>query len=151
MQQEQHKRNPAKVYLQRYRWLKKEKDTLAAEVRELYASATRITASTDGIKVQSSGIYDKMAENVVRAADAAARLTDAERRIDDQLRDILSLIDGLSDERYRAVLLLRYIRCESWVKISMEMDYQEAQIYRLHGKALKELNEILETREKQPE
>ena len=151
MQQEHKQRNPAKVYLQRYRWLKKEKDTLAAEVRELYASATRITASTDGIKVQSSGIYDKMAENVVRAADAAARLTDAERRIDEQLRDILSLIDGLSDERYRTVLLLRYIRCESWVKISMEMDYQEAQIYRLHGKALKELNEILAARNEQPE
>ena len=151
MQQEHKQRNPAKVYLQRYRWLKKEKDTIAAEVRELYTSATRITASTDGIKVQSSGIYDKMAENVVRAADAAARLTDAERRIDDQLRDILSLIDGLSDERYRAVLLLRYIRCESWVKISMEMDYQEAQIYRLHGKALKELNEILAARSEQSE
>ena len=151
MQQEHKQRNPAKVYLQRYRWLKKEKDTIAAEVRELYASATRITASTDGIKVQASGIYDKMAESVVRAADAAARLTDAERRIDDQLRDILSLIDGLSDERYRAILLMRYIRLYSWVKISMEMDYQEAQIYRLHGKALKELNEILEAREKQPE
>ncbi len=150
MQQER-KRNPAKVYLQRYRWLKKEKDTIAAEVRELYASATRITASTDGIKVQSSGIYDRMAENTVRAADAAARLMDAERRIDDQLRDILDLIDDLSDERYRAILLMRYIRLYSWVKISMEMGYQEAQIYRLHGKALKEVNEILTARENQDE
>ena len=137
--------NPAKRFLRRYIWLRKQRDAIREEIREHYDNVTRCTVRLSPIKVSGSGgAYDRMAEDICVIVDTKDRLEHVCYKLDCQIAEIMDAIDALSDERYRTILLMRYIRSYSWIQISMEMGYQEAQIYRLHGKALQELNEILE-------
>ena len=78
--------------------------------------------------------------------DTKARLERAICRLDQQLSDILTLLDGLSDQRYRDVLAYRYIRGMTWEQVARETGYEIAQIYRLHGRALIEVNRALDSR-----
>ena len=55
-------------------------------------------------------------------------------------------LDGLSDQRYRDVLAYRYIRGMTWEQVARETGYEIAQIYRLHGRALIEVNRALDSR-----
>ncbi len=140
--------NPAKTYLRRYVWLKRQRDAIADEIRDHYASATRCTTRMNPIRSSGGTAYDRMAEDVVRIADASARLEALERDIDRQLSEILDLIACITDERHKAVLTYRYIRGMSWEDIMEAMGYERTQIYVLHGYALKEANELLKERTK---
>ena len=53
--------------------------------------------------------------------------------------EIEKSIDSLEDERYKEVLTLRYIMGMRFNRIAAAMDYEERQIYNLHGLALASL------------
>lgn len=139
--------NPAKKFLQRYIWLRKRRDALCAEIREHYASATRCTVQLSPIRTGGAGAYDHMAEEICRIVDTRDRLNDCVCRLDEQLREILSAIDSVSDERYKTVLQLRYINGYSWQRIENAMNYEATQVFVLHGRALLEINDWLERAE----
>ena len=139
--------NPAKRYLRRYIGLRKYRDALRDELREHYSTATACTVRLKPIAVSGGkGAYDRMAEDVCQIVDTKARLERAICSLDQQLSDILTLLDGLSDQRYRDVLAYRYIRGMTWEQVARETGYEIAQIYRLHGRALIEVNRALDSR-----
>lgn len=140
--------NPAKTYLRRYVWLKRQREAIADEIRDHYASATRCTTRMNPIRSSGGTAYDRMAEDVVRIADATARLEAVERDIDRQLEEILDLIREITDERQKAVLTYRYVRGMGWEDIMEAMGYERTQVYVLHGYALQEANKILKERTK---
>lgn len=136
--------NPAKRFLQRYIWLRKQRDAIQEEIREHYDSVTRCTVRLNPIKVSGSGgAYDRMAEDICVIVDTKARLERVCYRLDCQTAEIMDAINALSDERYKSVVIYRYIQGLSWSEITGLMGYEIAYVYRLHGKALLEINEKL--------
>ena len=136
--------NPAKRFLQRYIWLRKQRDAIQEEIREHYDSVTRCTVRLNPIKVSGSGgAYDRMAEDICVIVDTKARLERVCYRLDCQMAEIMDAINALSDERYKSVVIYRYIQGLSWSEITGLMGYEIAYFYRLHGKALLEINEKL--------
>lgn len=136
--------NPAKRFLQRYIWLRKQRDAIQEEIREHYDSVTRCTVRLNPIKVSGSGgAYDRMAEDICVIVDTKARLERVCYRLDCQMAEIMDAINALSDERYKSVVIYRYIQGLSWSEITGLMGYEIAYVYRLHGKALLEINEKL--------
>lgn len=136
--------NPAKRFLQRYIWLRKQRDAIQEEIREHYDNVTRCTVRLNPIKVSGSGgAYDRMAEDICVIVDTKARLERVCYRLDCQMAEIMDAINALSDERYKSVVIYRYIQGLSWSEITGLMDYEIAYVYRLHGKALLEINEKL--------
>lgn len=136
--------NPAKRFLQRYIWLRKQRDAIQEEIREHYDSVTRCTVRLNPIKVSGSGgAYDRMAEDICVIVDTKARLERVCYRLDCQMAEIMDAINALSDERYKSVVIYRYIKGLSWSEITGLMGYEIAYVYRLHGKALLEINEKL--------
>lgn len=136
--------NPAKRFLQRYIWLRKQRDAIQEEIREHYDNVTRCTVRLNPIKVSGSGgAYDRMAEDICVIVDTKARLERVCYRLDCQIAEIMDAINALSDERYKSVVIYRYIQGLSWSDITGLMDYEIAYVYRLHGKALLEINEKL--------
>lgn len=134
--------NPAKRFLQRYIWLRKQRDAIQEEIREHYDSVTRCTVRLNPIKVSGSGgAYDRMAEDICVIVDTKARLERVCYRLDCQMAEIMDAINALSDERYKSVVIYRYIQGLSWSDITGLMGYEIAYVYRLHGKALLEINE----------
>lgn len=75
-----------------------------------------------------------------------AKIIDLEREIDRRIdeyvgltREIEAAIDRIDDDRYRDILRFRYVNGWGWERIAREMHYELRWIYRLHGRALREI------------
>lgn len=67
------------------------------------------------------------------------------RDIDDLVdlkRDVVALIKEIKNPEYQTLLELRYLSFKTWEQVAVIMRYDLRWIYRLHGKALKEADQI---------
>ena len=132
--------NPAKAFLMQYRAISGRVDALQRAIDAAIARAQNISFSLKEIKVLSSpAIHDPIAEDVATAVDAAKVLYDEREKANNALREILSAINYLSDERQKQLLTLRYINGEGFEKIQEQMHYEKTQVFVIHGRALLEV------------
>lgn len=104
--------------------------------RELAERRTAVYRDTPGSGRRCSSSVE---EYVVKIIDLEREI---DRRIGeyvDLTREIEAAIDRVSDDRYRDILRYRYINGWSWERIAREMHYELRWIYRLHGRALREI------------
>lgn len=59
--------------------------------------------------------------------------------------DIVMMVDRIEDPDERRVLMLRYLDGKTWVAIAHAIPCSERAVYYLHGRALKHLDEILQS------
>jgi DNA-directed RNA polymerase specialized sigma24 family protein len=141
--------NPAKAFLRRYRALCGRVDALQRAIDEAMQRAMNTSITLKEIKVLSSPAeHDPMARDVATAVDACEILYAEKEKAQDALREILSAIDALMDERQKEIITRRYINGDEFNKISVDMSYSEPTVYVLHGRALVEVNKWLERRGK---
>lgn len=141
MQQE----NPAKVFLRRYRSLAGRIDALQQAIDEAMQRAMNTSITLKEIKVLSSPAEnDPMARDVCSAVDACGILYQYKSEAETALREILTAIDSLKDERQKEVLTRRYINGDEFNKICVDMHYSDTRVFVLHGRALIEVNHWLE-------
>ena len=144
MQQE----NPAKVFLRRYRSLSGRIDALQRAIDEAMQRAMNTSITLKEIKVLSSPAEsDPMARDVCSAVDACGILYEKKAEAEAALREILSAIDSLRDERQKEVLTRRYITGQGFREIREAMHYEETQIFVIHGRGLFEINKWLSAKE----
>lgn len=142
-----------KAHIRKYELLRNNLD----RVSELFERATKTTSSLDAVRVSSSPQQDGMANAVlemVRLKEyAAEHMGECDGKLDFLLEDMqklsecgkqrLELMERMSDARYTRLLFLRYVCGMHWEAIAREMAYGVDNVYKLHGKALKEANDIL--------
>jgi DNA-directed RNA polymerase specialized sigma24 family protein len=87
-----------------------------------------------------------MAKDVCTAVDACEILYQKKAEAEAALREILSAIDSLKDERQKEVLTRRYISGDAFPDICQSMHYEKTQVFVIHGRALIEINKWLERR-----
>ena len=142
--------NPAKIFLRRYRSLCGRIDALQSAIDEAMARAFNISITLKEIKVLSSpSEQDPMARDVCTAVDACEILYVEKAKAGEALREILSAINSLKDERQKEILTRRYINGQDFTKICEEMHFEKTQIFVSHGRGLVEINRWLENRERQ--
>ena len=145
----QHKENPAKAFLRRYRALLLRCDALSEAIQEAHERATNRTVRPNPNKVQSSGgAYDRMAEDACKAADAEMLLEQEMQKVKSAISEILAAIDVVQDEWQKVILTMRYINGASWVEICNKIPYEEAQMFVKHGMALLQINDWLKDHSK---
>ena len=145
-----HQENPAKVFLRRYKAISGRVDALQRAIDEALARATNTAVTLKEIKVLSSPAeHDQMARDVCSAVDACEILYRYKAEAETALREILSAIDSLKDERQKEVLTRRYINGDEFNKICVDMHYSDTRVFVIHGRALIEVNQWLIRREKQ--
>ena len=129
--------NPAKTYLRRYRALVVQRDSLQRSIDAAYERAYSCTQRLKPIHVQGGGgMYDRMAEDVARISDETEQLKAAKERAEKALSEIMSAIQAVPDEMQKTVLILRYVEGLEWHKVAVQINYTEAGVYVLHGRAL---------------
>ena len=57
----------------------------------------------------------------------------------DLKKEITYVIRSISNPEYQDLLAKRYICCESWEKIAVDMNYELRYIHKLHSRALQEV------------
>ena len=72
-------------------------------------------------------------------ADFSSMLEQRIYELEDYRARMLMLINSYPDSTGRRLLLMRYIECLSWEKISEELSYDVRWVQRLHGKILVKL------------
>ena len=125
----------AKEYLSQYRDADREIQVKVDQIARLRELATHITSMPSSDRVQSSP------ENKIERI--CTKIADMENEVDadiDELQEIKHsierAIDCVPDASQRAVLVRRYICCERWEKIAVELNYDYRWVLRLHGRAL---------------
>lgn len=124
----------AKEYLQQAYWLDKRINAKIRQKEMLLAIAQKVTPSMSFAPGKGKG--RDMAEIIARITDLENSINDDIDRLVDIKTDIRDCIAGVRDPRLQILLEMRYLCHESWRTIAGVLGYEEAQIYRLHGKAL---------------
>lgn len=108
------------------------------ELEDLRRRAYNISSPKFGDKIQSNHlatldeIVDKLDSQIEKVNAAWDELIDR--------RDMAkSLINTVEDESIRCVLYRYYILIQTWEQIAVEMNYTIRWVYKLHGKALQDL------------
>lgn len=137
----------ARDYLSQIEKLDKVIKNKLIEKEQWKAMAESTTAPLGQERVQSSGNQQKM-------ADAVARMIEIEQEIDkyiDQLIDtrqnVIHTIEQLSADLYD-VLHKKYIQLKDFQEIANEKEMTYTNVTTLHGRALNEVQKILNKTEK---
>lgn len=140
-------RMSAKEYLQGIKKLDSLINSLTEEYETMRSLALKVTASNDGERVQNSGNQDKLGNMVIKLIEQQEKIN---RNIDKyinmraNIHEVLSLLDNGDHIR---LLYKRYFEYKSWEVIAYEMHYTYRWVTKMHGKALIELDKILEGRD----
>lgn len=134
-------------FLGRYRLAEKKVETLAREVERLETAAQGGAIKADGLP-HGTAKADSMAEMAARAADQRLVL---EAWIAEQNRikfEIMEVLGAITDLRQFAVLQMRYVGPydqSDWITIADNLGVtSERQARRIHGDAIRTVEEILE-------
>ena len=131
-----HKQNPAKAYLMRYRGLKSKCAALERAIRQAFEDATNTTVTLKEICVQTSGGGEMMANAVINAMDATAMLEDQRRECQKVMREIMDAINSVPDEVQQTVLIEHYINGRTLQDIQTDICYEKRNTIIIHGRAL---------------
>ena len=129
----------AKQYLNRVRRIDKEIEALLRLVQRTRESLESVTQNYEADGAQSTKNphkYDRLVE--------LESLVDA--KIDEQISmkaEILATIMQLNDRRQRLVLMEYYVEMKTWEQVAVDMNYSYMHITRIHGYALKAIQEVL--------
>ena len=135
----EHKQNPAKAYLMRYRALQMKCAALERAIRSAMENATNTTVALKEIVVQTSGGGEMMANAVVTAIDATKILEDQRQESIKAMREIMDAIKSVRDETQQTVLIEKYINGRTLQQIQTDIHYEKRNTIIIHGRALWEV------------
>jgi DNA-directed RNA polymerase specialized sigma subunit len=120
-------------------------DTLIRAKQEDYevtmAAATQMTQRIERDRVKTSRNLGRQEELAVRMTQIGIDIENATQALIELKEEARSLISLLEDNRYKAILIHRYINCRSWAYIAENMGYGLRHVYKIHGQALRSLED----------
>ena len=127
-----------KLYLQKYKIADRRIDDLLRQKDDMMTRLTKMTATLTGMP-RGGGGDDELTAGVSKLIDLDNEI---DRRVDalvDMRREIEGHINAISDDRYKRLLMLRYLDGMTWDRVGVEMGYERRQVTRLHGFALMDI------------
>lgn len=108
------------------------------ELEDLRRRAYNISSPKLGDKIQSNHLATL--DEIVDKLDSQIEKVNATwDELIDKRNQAKALINKVEDESGRCVLYRYYILIQSWEQIAVEMNYTIRWVYKLHGKALQDL------------
>ena len=132
----EHKQNPAKAFLMRYRAIQAKCRALERAISAALEDATNTTVPLKEICVQTSGGGEAMANAVVNAVDATAKLEEMHRESLGVLCEITEAIKSVPDDVQQTVLIEHYINGRTLAEIQTDICYEKRNTIIIHGRAL---------------
>ena len=135
----QHKQNPAKAFLMRYRALSHKCEALERAIRSAMENATNTTVALKEICVQTSGGGEMMANAVVSAIDATKILEEQRTEANRIMNEIMQAIKSVPDDVQQTVLIEKYVNGLTLQQIQGIIHYEKRNTIIIHGRALWEV------------
>lgn len=144
------KQNEAQNYLKQVEKLDARIRNKLIEQRQWRDIALGITANMEGERVQSSGAKDKMAAAVDRCVDMEAEIDNLVDIIIEKKKEVVQTIEQLSSVTEYNVLHMRYIQFKTLQEIADHYGYEYGWATTTHGRALKNVQSILDRTKRDP-
>ena len=133
----------AKEYLSQALWLDQRIKSKLEQLDTLRALAMKVGANLTEEKVSGGNNTKSHMENTV------AKIVDLEKEIDGDIdrlvglkAEIMETINRVDDPISQIILELRYVNGKGWDEIARDIRFDIRTAFRVHGKALKEIEEI---------
>ncbi|MCM8710867.1 DUF1492 domain-containing protein [Clostridium sp. SYSU_GA19001] len=130
----------AKEYLSQAYHIDQRINSKLEQIVSLRALATKATSTLSDTPPSGT-------RNVHSMEDIIAKIVDLENEINrdidilvDLKREFVSVIRKIDNTEYQTLLELRYLCFKTWEQIAVDMGYSLQHIFRIHDKALKEIN-----------
>lgn len=124
-----------KQELQQLRWLDSRINANIAERERLQSLAERMTTVYTQSKKQAATKSDRanIIHKMIELDEQICKDIDA---LVDIKTKILIKLNGVHDDGYRTLLLLRYVNLKTWEEIALEFDRTPRWVQSMHGRAL---------------
>ncbi len=135
------KQYEVKEYLSSLRFAEKMIKIKLEKIEETRELGLRVNCVLSPDKVQGGrrvNIVEETALKVVELINQLEKQVDEYRELQ---KNVISLINCVTDDTQRKVLELRYIHFMKWEKIANLLGYDRRQITRIHSKGLSEISE----------
>lgn len=134
----------AKEFLRRTIKIRKEIDEIEQRIKEVRASymVPRAIQYSDMPKAHNTSDLSNYYARVEFLVDM---LLDREKELIGANTDIMMTVNRIADPDERRVLMLRYVDQKQWIEIARAIPCSERSVYYLHGRALKSLEQILQS------
>lgn len=133
----------AKEYLNQVRNLESKMKILKEEIDTLREMVVSTGAIQQDERVLSSGTQDKMAETICKINEKECEWNDLMREFALARANVIINIQKLNNPEYEQILYKRYCQSKKWEEIALEMNYTYQWVCKLHGRALLELDKVL--------
>ena len=129
----------AKEYLSQARNLDQRIITKTQMIDSLNDLATRCTTTYSDMPKSPNHGNSRLEECVMKIMDLEEQILHDMDKLVDLKKEITYVIRSISNPEYQDLLAKRYICCESWEKIAVDMNYELRYIHKLHSRALQEV------------
>lgn len=117
------------------------------QVSRLRSLTHKVTASYGDGSSSHAHNNSSMEDAIVRLVDAEDELATQVIELVDVRMEIAKLIDRVPDALYKLVLEKRYLCFMTWERIAADMNWTYRWTLSVHGKALREVEKLLEADE----
>ena len=131
-----------KEYLSQAKFLDQRINSKIQQVAALNDLATKATSTLTGMPRNPNHATSTMEEAIAKIIDLQAEINSDIDTLVDLKRDLSATIKAVGNTEYQTVLEKRYLCFQSWEQIAVEMGYDLRRLYRIHGKALDEVQAV---------
>ena len=128
----------AKEYLNQLISIEKLIQVKTTERERLMALATKVTSALNDCKVETSPDNTKTQNIIIKMAELREEIEEQASRYTSLYRKIEEEIDDIEDDRYKILLIMRYMKGASFSDIADELGYEKRWTLVLHKRALQD-------------
>jgi DNA-directed RNA polymerase specialized sigma subunit len=125
----------AQHYLRSAWYYEKKSTFLTDKIAVLRSKAEKITTSYQDAP-SFGGFEDHKQQIIADMVDLEREYKKTHQQCRNKLQEIAFFINQLESFQERIVLQMRYLYFENWQDIALRLNYEERQIYRIHGRGL---------------
>lgn len=128
----------AKEYLNQLTSIEKLIQVKTTERERLMALATKVTSALNDCKVETSPDNTKTQNIIIKMAELREEIEEQASRYIALYRKIEEEIDDIEDDRYKLLLIMRYMKGASFSDIADKLGYEKRWTLVLHKRALQD-------------
>lgn len=128
----------AKEYLRQLVSIERLIQVKTTERERLMALATKVTSALSDCKVETSPDNTKTQNIIIKMAELREEIEEQTSRYTSLYHKIEEEIDSMEDDRYKILLIMRYMKGASFSDIADKLGYEKRWTLVLHKRALQD-------------
>ena len=133
----------AKEYLSQAFYINQRINSKLQQIEDLKLLATKVTAVISDLPKNPTKNTNGLSETVTKILELEQEVSEDIDQLLKLKREITQVIERVPKSEYRLLLEKRYLHCERWEKIAVELDHSIQHIYRIHSAALNSAGKYL--------